>query len=135
MASVFQMMEIAHTHFWSREMMESTDMSASLLSSQTASPTGSRENLRSPQSPNEVMTTSCVDWGSAGHHGTSTNLRKGSLSVEKSAVQRRSSATAETHDTQQSTTEMFKDMLTQKRNMLLSKLTSFDSEVSGNLFS
>ncbi|XP_037919112.1 MAP kinase-activating death domain protein isoform X4 [Hermetia illucens] len=128
MASVFQMMEIAHTHFWSREMMESTDMSASLLSSQTASPTGSRENLRSPQSPNEVMTTSCVDWGSAGHHGTSTNLRKGSLSVEKSAVQRRSSATAETHDTQQSTTEMFKDMLTQKRNMLLSKLTSFDSE-------
>lgn len=30
----------------------------------------------------------------------------------------------------QSTTEMFKDMLNQKRNLLFSKLTSFDSDVS-----
>lgn len=30
----------------------------------------------------------------------------------------------------QTTTDMFKDMLNQKRNMLLSKLTSFESEVS-----
>lgn len=30
----------------------------------------------------------------------------------------------------QSTADMFKDMLTQKKNMLLSKLTSFDSDVS-----
>ena len=33
------------------------------------------------------------------------------------------------HDTQ-STTDMFKDMLTQKKNLLLSKLTSLDSDVS-----
>lgn len=33
-------------------------------------------------------------------------------------------------ETQQSTADMFKDMLTQKKNMLLSKLTSFDSDVS-----
>lgn len=30
----------------------------------------------------------------------------------------------------QSTADMFKDILNQKRNMLLSKLTSFDSDVS-----
>lgn len=34
----------------------------------------------------------------------------------------------------QSTTEMFKDMLNQKRNLLFSKLTSFDSDVSVLLY-
>lgn len=34
------------------------------------------------------------------------------------------------YNEQQSTTEMFKDMLNQKRNLLFSKLTSFDSDVS-----
>lgn len=33
----------------------------------------------------------------------------------------------------QSTTDMFKDMLNQKRNLLFSKLTSFDSDVSTNM--
>lgn len=33
-------------------------------------------------------------------------------------------------ESQQSTADMFKDMLNQKKNMLLSKLTSFDSDVS-----
>lgn len=36
MASVFQMMEIAHTHYWSKDLSEGagSEMSASLLSSQ-----------------------------------------------------------------------------------------------------
>lgn len=34
MASVFQMMEIAHTHYWSKDLTEGVDLSASLLSSQ-----------------------------------------------------------------------------------------------------
>lgn len=34
MASVFQMMEIAHTHFWSKDLTDGADLSASLLSSQ-----------------------------------------------------------------------------------------------------
>lgn len=33
-------------------------------------------------------------------------------------------------ESQQTTADMFKDMLNQKKNMLLSKLTSFDSDVS-----
>lgn len=33
-------------------------------------------------------------------------------------------------DQKQSTSDMFKDILSQKRNMIMSKLTSFDSDVS-----
>lgn len=33
-ASVFQMMEIAHTHFWSKDLTDGADLTASLLSSQ-----------------------------------------------------------------------------------------------------
>lgn len=42
---------------------------------------------------------------------------------------RRTSTAQETTEHQQSTSEMFKDMLSQKRNMILNRLTSFDSEV------
>ncbi|EDS34049.1 map-kinase activating death domain protein [Culex quinquefasciatus] len=116
MASVFQMMEIAHTHYWSKDLTDNTtDLSASLLSSRSVSPMGSRENLRSPQSPSEP-----ADWSSV------VGSRKNSTSVlHEPVISRRAS---EREDENQSTTEMFKDMLTQKRNMLLSKLTSFDSE-------
>ncbi|CAK9795534.1 MAP kinase-activating death domain protein [Anthophora plagiata] len=51
MASVFQLMEIAHTHYWSKDLSEgSFDPS---LMSQTPSPFGSRENLKSSQSPTQ----------------------------------------------------------------------------------
>lgn len=37
MASVFQMMEIAHTHYWSKDLTDNTtDLSASLLSSRVS---------------------------------------------------------------------------------------------------
>lgn len=50
MASVFQLMEMAHTHYWSKDLLEAhpLDLSASSLLS---SPFGSRENLKSPSSP------------------------------------------------------------------------------------
>lgn len=85
---------------------------------QSVSPYGSKENLRSPQSPTE----SYIDW-----QGSS---RKSSISAEHSQHQRRLS-TNESGESQ-STTEMFKEMLTQKRNLLINKLTSFDSDVSIN---
>lgn len=116
MASVFQMMEIAHTHYWSKELNDgSSDMSASLLSSQSVSPMGSRENLKSsPQSP------------------TDPSSRKNSMADPQSS--RRPSEHEPSEAQTQSTSEMFKDMLTQKRNVLMSKLTSFDSDVSQNHF-
>lgn len=76
---------------------------------------GSKENLKSPQSP------TASELGS----------RKSSFAAD-TATNRRPSMheTAEHH---QSTSEMFKDMLSQKRNMLMSKLTSFDSDVSRSM--
>ncbi|EAT47423.1 AAEL001442-PA [Aedes aegypti] len=120
MASVFQMMEIAHTHYWSKDLSDNTtDLSASLLSSRSVSPMGSRENLRSPPSPSEPG-----DWNSV------VGSRKNSSVLNEPVISRRPS---ENDNENQSTTEMFKDMLTQKRNMLLSKLTSFDSEPGGGV--
>lgn len=72
---------------------------------------GSHENLRSPQSPDS-------------QHGDFP--RKGSDST--TASRRISVQDGDEH--KQSTSEMFKDMLSQKRSMILSKLTSFDSDVS-----
>ncbi|XP_059619149.1 MAP kinase-activating death domain protein isoform X5 [Phlebotomus argentipes] len=115
MASVFQMMEIAHTHFWSKELTEAGgDLSASLLSSQSVSPMGSRENLQSP--------TGEADWA-----GMQPGSRKNSTVAPPEQMRRLSEHDPPVH-AEQSTTEIFKDMLTQKRNMLLSKLTSFDSD-------
>lgn len=90
---------------------------------QSVSPMGSRENLRSPQSPIEGQTPGGMDWGPPG------SSRKNSLVAESVTSRRASMQDAPEHQ-QQSTSEMFKDMLSQKRNLLLSKLTSFDSDVS-----
>ncbi|XP_061508934.1 MAP kinase-activating death domain protein isoform X1 [Anopheles gambiae] len=118
MASVFQMMEIAHTHYWSKDLSEGagSEMSASLLSSQSVSPMGSRENLRSPQSPTELS-----DWMLGGSRKSS------SANNDHIALSRHPS---ENEQENQSTSEMFKDMLSLKRNVLFNKLTSFESEGS-----
>lgn len=79
---------------------------------------GSRENLQSPQSPAD--SAHGADWQQGGN-------RKNSLSADSLPIRRTSVHEPTEH--QQSTSEMFKDMLSQKRNMILSKLTSFDSEV------
>ncbi|CAG9858627.1 unnamed protein product [Phyllotreta striolata] len=102
MASAFQLFEIAHTHYWSKDMTEhmGPDMT------QASSP-------RSPSSPRYSLQSS--DWESS---------RKSSQ-AEPPEVRLIQEAESEK---EHSTTEIFKDMLTQKKNMLLSKLTSFDSD-------
>lgn len=122
MASVFQLMEVAHTHYWSKEINEGSDMSSSLLSSHAASPMGSRENLRSPSSPNGSHSGLGSEWASP------QESRKSSTHTALPAAARRLSS-ADSQDGQ-STTEMFKDMLSQKRSALKNMLTSFDSDVS-----
>jgi hypothetical protein len=99
MASVFTMMEIAHTHFWTKEINEGSDLSASLLSSQSVSPAESKENLKLSPSQSPADPSS-----------------------------RRPSENDQSDAHNQSTTEMFKDMLAQKRNVLMSKLASFESD-------
>lgn len=100
MASVFSLMEIAHTHYWTKEINEGSEMSSSMFSSQSLSPSESKDNMnRSPQSESGV------------------NSRKASFNSDVS----------EAHQAQ-STSDMFKDMLAQKRNVLMSKLQSFESD-------
>lgn len=79
---------------------------------QAGSPIGSHENLRSPQSPDE------------------DSHRKNSLLSDIALSSRRISSANEGEEHKQSTTEVFKDIFSQKRSMILSKLTSFDSDVS-----
>lgn len=76
------------------------------------SPLGSHENLTSPQSPESQRS----DWSRKGSVKTDSNNRRISMHEDQ--------------EQKQSTSDMFKDMLSQKRNMLISKLTSFDSDVS-----
>ncbi|KAK5643903.1 hypothetical protein RI129_007748 [Pyrocoelia pectoralis] len=119
MASAFQLQEIAHTHYWSKELADVVSTDNHLLSSQGSSPAGSRENLTSPQSP---RMSASPDWDTSrkSSHADPPQVR---------LVQGEESES----DGPQSTSDMFKDMLNQKKNMLLSKLTSFDSDAEGTL--
>ncbi|XP_011331586.1 MAP kinase-activating death domain protein isoform X12 [Ooceraea biroi] len=108
MASVFQLMEIAHTHYWSKDLSGEGGFDSSLMS-QASSPFGSRENLKSPQSPNQPEFTDTTQ---------KTELPQVHLDTPQGPP---------TADTGQSTTDMFLDMFT-KKGKFLSKLTSFDSE-------
>ncbi|XP_018319964.1 MAP kinase-activating death domain protein isoform X2 [Agrilus planipennis] len=121
MASAFQLQEIAHTHYWSKDLSDSlySDNPSHLLSSQGSSPRGSKENLSSPQSPRNSMSP---DWDSS---------RKSSH-AEPPQVRLPQSDEADVEQ-QQSTAEIFKDMLNQKKNLLLSKLTSFDSDAENTM--
>ncbi|CAH2063184.1 unnamed protein product, partial [Iphiclides podalirius] len=100
MASVFQLAEMAHTHYWSKEVagLEHGGMGGSTLTDhyrQDETPSSTPSSRKSSQSDVPVLNYPEMD-------------------------------TTET----QSTTEMFKDMLNQKRNLLFSKLTSFDSDAA-----
>ncbi|GJQ84730.1 hypothetical protein Trydic_g21135 [Trypoxylus dichotomus] len=107
MASAFQLNEIAHTHYWTKDL---SDASGTDAATQSSSP-------RSPQSPKSIAS----EWDS----------RKSSQvdAPEVRLIQ------GDDHEDQQSTADMFKDMINQKKNLLLSKLTSFDSDAEGNLHS
>ncbi|XP_050299594.1 MAP kinase-activating death domain protein isoform X2 [Anthonomus grandis grandis] len=106
MASVFQMQEIAHTHYWTKDVGDS----ASADITQASSP-------KSPQSPRYSLQSS--DW---------ENDSRKSSQAEPPEVRLIHEADS---DKEQSATDIFKDMITQKKNLLLSKLTSFDSDVDG----
>ncbi|KPJ01968.1 MAP kinase-activating death domain protein [Papilio xuthus] len=98
MASVFQLTEMAHTHYWSKEVagLEHGGMGGSAL----------------------------ADY--ARHDDTPSTPSSRKSSQTDIPVLNYPEMDTET----QSTTEMFKDMLNQKRNLLFSKLTSFDSDAA-----
>lgn len=57
MASAFQLHEIAHTHYWTKDLSDH-----GIDITQSSSPYDSRENLRSPQSPRPSLQ---LDWDSS----------------------------------------------------------------------
>ncbi|XP_076678087.1 rab3 GDP-GTP exchange factor isoform X4 [Andrena cerasifolii] len=109
MASVFQLMEIAHTHYWSKDVSEGGFDSS--MMTQGSSPDGSRENLKSPQSPIQPEPTDAPQ-------------KPEPPQVQLEMPRGHTSPAA---DGNQSTTDMFLDMFS-KKGKFLSRLTSFDSE-------
>ncbi|XP_047739924.1 MAP kinase-activating death domain protein-like, partial [Hyalella azteca] len=57
MSSSLHVLEIAHTHYWSRDLSDGQGLDPALLSP-SSSPWSSRENLRSPGSPQHAAPAS-----------------------------------------------------------------------------
>ncbi|XP_071452693.1 MAP kinase-activating death domain protein isoform X9 [Hetaerina americana] len=121
MASVFQVLEIAHTHYWSKDLADQPqgglDPSSAggsggstALLSQASSPFGSKENLKSPQSPR------------------GSPLPQAHMEFYQESVSRKSSQGGIQTEEDPSAADMLRDLLNQKRQMFLSKLTSIESE-------
>ncbi|XP_011309315.1 MAP kinase-activating death domain protein isoform X1 [Fopius arisanus] len=112
MASVFQLMEIAHTHYWSKDLSEGVFEGPLML--QTTS-YGSHDSLRShpPSKQSE-------------YGEVTRKLSSQDPSQVRLEISHASSAPANS-DNNQSTTDLFLDMFS-KKGKLLSKLASFDSE-------
>nr|CAD7443259.1 unnamed protein product [Timema bartmani] len=132
MASAFQVLEIAHTHFWSKDLAEAQGLDigggGTAALSQTSSPFGSRENLKSPTSPQGSPLPPPTDY-------YQDNSRKSSQVYDPPPTVRLTQDPSQgpgmEEGDNQSTTDMLRDLLNQKRHLLLSKLTSVDSERSG----
>ncbi|XP_075211719.1 rab3 GDP-GTP exchange factor [Lycorma delicatula] len=118
MASVFQLLEIAHTHYWTKDLND-TGLDSSILS-QTSSPFGSRENLRSPQSPSSSPIPS---------NYPDTSRKSSQASNYGDSAPPPSVRLVQDTDDSQSSSEMLREMFIQKRQMMfLNKLTSIDTE-------
>ncbi|XP_065336490.1 MAP kinase-activating death domain protein isoform X6 [Cloeon dipterum] len=122
MASAFQLLEVAHTHYWSRDFNESANTlelsggsSAAMLSG-ASSPFGSKENLKSPHSPQ----------GSPIPPDLHDLSRKSSHSDVSCTPRRLSQGHGEEGD--HSAAEVLRDVLNQKRQILMAKLSSQDQD-------
>ncbi|KAF4522379.1 hypothetical protein B566_EDAN012961 [Ephemera danica] len=126
MASAFQLLEVAHTHYWSRDLTEAhgLDLSGgSTMLSQASSPFGSKENLKSPQSPRGSPLPPHPDY-------YNPDSRKSSQSdIPLPLTSRRlSQEHGEQEQSEPSAAEVLRDMLNLKRHQLMSKLTSNETE-------
>ncbi|GAB6028666.1 hypothetical protein CHUAL_004492 [Chamberlinius hualienensis] len=173
-ASAYQILEIAHTHYWSKDFTDNgrIDTASSITAglSQSSSPFGSGENLyRHLHEPHSKLETrsmndehligsersSCPSSPSDFTKSASLNPSMEYLQVSEPASKdssRRSSkehcglersltpddglgtgsAFLHPHSTE-SASEMFLDILNAKRQLLLNKLTSIESEASESL--
>ncbi|KAJ8911142.1 hypothetical protein NQ315_004432 [Exocentrus adspersus] len=177
MASAFQLCEIAHTHYWSKDVNEygtdithsssprspqsprysiqSSDWDSSRKSSQAENPSTlvrytQRHNnnwgrvyghipLRLPPYHPDLNPIEMV-WAQIKNNVAKRNVTFKLDDVKKLTEEEFSALTPpevrltqgdDSDKDQPSTADMFKDMITQKKNMLFSKLASFDSDAEG----
>ena len=126
MASAFQVLEIAHTHYWSRELHEPASLLAGGVSG-ASSPFGSRENLRSPMSPQGSPAARV-------HLDVTPDMSRKSSSASVFS----DSGRGLVHDAlrspdEPSTADSLRELLVQKRHQLMGKLASVDSEGGGEV--
>nr|XP_014294410.1 MAP kinase-activating death domain protein isoform X5 [Halyomorpha halys] len=123
MASAFQVLEIAHTHYWTKDLSDPAGLESAMLS-QSPSPYGSRENLHSPSSPSSPVPSNYADTSrkSSQTGGEQMYNPPPSFRLIQDSMDAGDNAPSQT------ATEMFKDLFNQKRQMLLSKLSSVDME-------
>lgn len=122
MASAFQVLEIAHTHYWTKDLSDPAGLESNVLS-QDPSPYGSRENLHSPSSPSSPVPSNYPDASRKSSQGGEPSYpQPPSLRLIQDSMDAGDSPPSQT------ATEMFRDLFNQKRQMLLSKLSSVDQE-------
>ncbi|XP_047475674.1 MAP kinase-activating death domain protein-like isoform X11 [Penaeus chinensis] len=132
-SSALQALEISHTHYWSRDLSDPhvLDISGgSSALSQSSSPLGSLENLRSPGSPrgsplpphSPQPPFDGSDCSRKSSQSDSAFLSSGPRVVHDPL------RSPDTEGTDTATPDVLRDLLVQKRHVLLSKLQSQESE-------
>ncbi|XP_023706235.1 MAP kinase-activating death domain protein isoform X5 [Cryptotermes secundus] len=134
MASAFQVLEIAHTHYWTKDLSEAQGLDlgggGTAMTSQASSPYGSHENLKSPVSPLTGSPLPHLDFyqqDPVSRKSSQAGVSDSPPSVKLVHDSLQGPGTEEGPDNQ-SAADMLRDLLNQKRQILLSKLTSIDSE-------
>ena len=100
MSSAFRLLEISHTHFWSKDLLDNVQHGLSGLSSTEASQYGSRDNLERDSSNPESLASSYVG---------------GEQSLEQPRPEQDSS-------------QLFRELIMKKKQLLFGRLSSLDSE-------
>ncbi|XP_069171410.1 MAP kinase-activating death domain protein isoform X23 [Procambarus clarkii] len=137
-SSALQALEISHTHYWSRDLSDphALEMSGgSSALSQSSSPLGSLENLRSPGSPrgsplpphSPQPPYESSDCSRKSSQSDSPFLSSGPRVVHDPL------RSPETETAESAASDVLRDILVQKRHVLLSKLQSQDSEAGDTL--
>ncbi|XP_042207479.1 MAP kinase-activating death domain protein-like [Homarus americanus] len=137
-SSALQALEISHTHYWSRDLSDphALEMSGgSSALSQSSSPLGSLENLRSPGSPrgsplpphSPQPPYESSDCSRKSSQSDSPFLSSGPRVVHDPL------RSPDTETSETAASDVLRDLLVQKRHVLLSKLQSQDSEAGDAL--
>ena len=135
MSSAFQVLEISHTHFWTKDMLENMEYGLAPSAATTApgsrdvSPYGSRENLhtslyRQPPASGASLRVP----GSQQDEAESGS----SWEEERDAGSSRSRSASQDDPPGGSTAEMLRELIQQKKSLLLGRLDSLNSEADSD---